>query len=200
MTVARESTATQDRELLTRVASGDRSALNELYLAYHARLRRFLTLLRLQQDSIDEVINDTFLVVWRKAKEFRNASQVSTWIIGIAYRTTIKELRRQRRYATWVSLDECTEGCVDSTAETETQDWLQQGLGSLSHDQQLALQLAYDVGYALEEIATLTLVPVGTVKTRLFHARNKLRRFLPLAGGDPAGHEELSRRHSQESF
>jgi RNA polymerase sigma-70 factor (ECF subfamily) len=185
MRVARASSATHDRELLTRVATGDRSALSELYLAYHPRLRRFLSLC-LQRDSIDEVINDTFLVVWRKSKEFRNASQVSTWIIGIAYRTAIREHRRQRRYATWMSLDECPESCVDSTSQTETWDWLRQGIGSLSRDQQLALQLAYGVGYAVEEIAALTFVPVGTVKTRLFHARNKLRRFLPGIGGDPA--------------
>ena len=55
----------------------------------------------------------------------------------------------------WVSLDECTESCVDSTAQTETRDWLLKGLGSLSRDQQLALQLAYGVGYSAEEIAAL---------------------------------------------
>jgi RNA polymerase sigma-70 factor (ECF subfamily) len=184
MRVARASTAIHDRELLTRVATGDRAALNELYLGYYPRLRRFLSLC-LWRDSIDEVINDTFMVVWRKARDFRNASQVSTWIIGIAYRTAMKEQRRQRRYATWMSLDECMESCVDSTAQTETWDWLRQGIESLSRDQRLALQLAYGAGYAVEEIAALTFVPVGTVKTRLFHARNKLRRFLPGIGGDP---------------
>jgi RNA polymerase sigma-70 factor, ECF subfamily len=184
MRVARTSTAARDRELLTRVASGDRSALDDLYLGYHPRLRRFLSLY-LRPDSIDEVINDTFMVVWRKAKDFRNASQVSTWIIGIAYRTAIREQRRQKRYATWSSLDECTESCVDSTVQTETRDWLRQGLGSLSRDQQLALLLSYGAGYAVDEIAALTFVPVGTVKTRLFHARNKLRRFLPVICGDP---------------
>ena len=182
MRVARTSTATRDRELLTRVASGDRSALTELYLGYHPRLRRFLSRC-LQPDSIDEAINDTFMVVWRKSKDFRNASQVSTWIIGIAYRTAIREQRRQRRYATWLSLDESTEHCVDSTVQSETQDWLRQGLGSLSRDQQVALLLSYVAGYAVDEIAALTFVPVGTVKTRLFHARNKLRRFLPVIGG-----------------
>ncbi len=166
----------RDRELLTRIASGDRAALNELYLGYHSRLGRFLSRC-LQRDSIDEVINDTFMVVWRKSKDFRNASQVSSWIIGIAYRTAIRERRRQKRNAGWVSLDECSERGVDSTAETEMRDWLQQGFGRLSREQQLVLQLAYRMGYALEEIATLTYVPLGTVKTRLFHARRKLRRF-----------------------
>jgi RNA polymerase sigma-70 factor, ECF subfamily len=197
MRVARASTATQDRELLTRVALGDRSALDDLYLGYHPRLRRFLSLY-LQPDSIDEVINDTFMVVWRKSKDFRNASQVSTWIIGIAYRTAIREQRRQRRYATWLSLDECTESCVDSTVQTETRDWLRQGLGSLSRDQQVALLLSYGAGYAVDEIAALTFVPVGTVKTRLFHARNKLRRFLPVIGGQhllaPEGESRCGQR------
>jgi RNA polymerase sigma-70 factor (ECF subfamily) len=173
----------RDRELVTRIASGDRSALNELYLGYHSRLGRFLSRC-LQRDSIEEVINDTFMVVWRKSKDFRNASQVSSWIIGIAYRTAIKERNRRKRYAGWVSLDECCDRGLDSTAETETRDWLQQGLERLSREQQLVLQLAYRMGYALEEIAALTFVPVGTVKTRLFHARRKLRTFLPVIGSD----------------
>lgn len=198
MTVVRAvSTATRDRELLTRVASGDRSALHELYLGYRPRLGRFLSHC-LQRDSIDEVINDTFTVVWRKSKDFRNASQVSSWIIGIAYRIALKEWRRKKRYATWVSLDECTECSVDSAAEIEARDWLQQGLGKISRDQKLALQLAYGMGYAVEEIAALTFVPVGTVKTRLFHARRKLRRCLPVIGTDPVVARIGERQHPRQ--
>ena len=174
------STATQDRELLSRVALGDRSALSELYHAYYSRLGRFLSR-SLERDSIDDVINDTFMVVWRRSKDFRNAAQVSSWIIGIAYRTALKQGDRRRRHATWVSLDECTE-CIDPTAETETRDWLDQGLARLPRELQLTLLLAYHMGYPLEEIAVITAVPVGTVKTRLFHARRKLRRFLPVIG------------------
>ena len=64
------------------------------------------------------------MVVWQSAKDFRNASQVSTWIIGIAYRTALKSLRRQKNHTAARSLDDCPEQTTDPTSETEMQDWL----------------------------------------------------------------------------
>ena len=76
-----------------RIAHGDRAAFKELYLLYHRRLARFLTRLTTRYDVAEEVINDTFWVVWQRAADFRGASQVSTWIMGIAYRRGLKTLR-----------------------------------------------------------------------------------------------------------
>src|SRR5712692_5557650 len=61
-------------ELIARIADGDRRAFEELYNLYHRRLARFLTRLTKRYDIAEEVINDTFLVVWRKAREFRGDS------------------------------------------------------------------------------------------------------------------------------
>jgi len=66
--------------------NGDRKAFEELYNLYHRRMARFLTRLTHRYDLAEEVINDTFWVVWRKARDFRGDSQPSTWILGIAYR------------------------------------------------------------------------------------------------------------------
>ncbi len=63
------------------------------------------------------------------------------------------------------------------------QDWLTQGLEQLSAEQRLTLELAYHMGHSLEEIAAITDAPVGTVKARMFHAREKLRHYLPALGG-----------------
>ena len=192
MRVARTSTAIQDRELLTRVATGDRSALNELYLGYHPRLRRFLSLC-LQQDSIDEVINDTFMVVWRNANDFRWASAVSSWIFGIAQRTALKAIRRQKKHSVAGSFDECQEQTVDPALETEVQDWVMHGLNRLPYEQRLTLELACHMGHSVLEIAKMTGAPVGTVKARMFHARLKLRQHLPTLGG--ASSELSTREH-----
>ncbi len=73
-------------DLVARVAEGDRRAFEELYHLYHRRMARFLTRLTHRYDLAEEVINDTFWVVWRKARDFRGDSQPSTWILGIAYR------------------------------------------------------------------------------------------------------------------
>ena len=192
MTVtAKISTREHDNDLLVAVAAGNRQALEELYLSYHRRLARFLSRFTQRYENVEEIINDTFMVVWQSAKDFRYASQVSTWIIGIAYRTALKSLRRQKNHAAARSLDEYPEQTIDPTFETEVQDWLKHGLNRLPVEQRLTLELAYHMGHSLEEIAAITECPVGTVKARMFHAREKLRQYLPTLSG---GASELSAR------
>jgi RNA polymerase sigma-70 factor (ECF subfamily) len=180
---AKISAKEQDNALLVAVAAGDRRALEELYLGYHRRLARFLSRFTPRYENVEEIINDTFMVVWQSAKDFRYASQVSTWIIGIAYRTALKSVRRQKNHSSARSLDDCPEQTIDPTSDTEVQDWLRHGLNQLSAEQRLTLELAYQMGHSLEEIAAITDCPVGTVKARMFHAREKLRQYLPTLGG-----------------
>jgi RNA polymerase sigma-70 factor, ECF subfamily len=173
----------RERELLARVATGDRQALEELYLGYHRRLARFLSRITPRYENVEEVINDTFMVVWQGAKNFRSASQVSTWIFGIAYRTALKSLRRQKNHTATLSSEEHPGQITDPVLETEVQDWLTHGLKRLPFEQRLTLELAYQLGHSLEEIAAITDAPVGTVKARMFHAREKLRQYLPVLDG-----------------
>src|ERR1700722_12015458 len=84
----------RERELIFRVAGGDRDAFRDLYVHYHRRLARFLTRLTRRQEDAEEIINDTLWIVWQRAAEFRDASQVSTWIMGIAYRRALNVIRR----------------------------------------------------------------------------------------------------------
>ncbi|HME37890.1 MAG TPA: sigma-70 family RNA polymerase sigma factor [Steroidobacteraceae bacterium] len=192
MTVAAKNSAREhDSELLVAVAAGNRQALEELYLGYHRRLARFLSRFTPRYENVEEIINDTFLAVWQSAKDFRHASQVSTWIIGIAYRTALKSLRRQKHHTAAGSLDDYPEQTVDPTSETEVQDWLRHGLNQLPVEQRLTLELAYHMGHSLEEIAAITECPVGTVKARMFHAREKLRHYLPNLSG--AAHDSPAR-------
>ena len=188
---AKNSPKERDNELLLGVAAGNRQALEELYLSYHRRLARFLSRFTPRYENVEEIINDTFMVVWQSAKDFRYASQVSTWIIGIAYRTALKSLRRQKNHTAARSLDDYPEQTVDPTFETEVQDWLKHGLDRLPIEQRLTLELAYHMGHSLEEIAAITDCPVGTVKARMFHAREKLRQSLPALSGSAS---ELSVR------
>jgi RNA polymerase sigma-70 factor (ECF subfamily) len=185
--VVKNSAKERDNELLVAVAAGDRLALEELYLNYHRRLARFLSRFTPRYENVEEIINDTFMVVWQCAKDFRYASQVSTWIIGIAYRTALKSVRRQKNHTAARSLDEYPEQTVDPTLDTEVQDWLKHGLNQLPAEQRLTLELAYQMGHSLEEIAAITQCPVGTVKARMFHAREKLRLYLPNLGGTSGG-------------
>lgn len=179
---AKVSAKEHDGALLAAVAAGNRRALEDLYVGYHRRLARFLSRFTPRYENIEEIINDTFMVVWQNAKDFRNASQVSTWIIGIAYRTALKSIRRQKNHSGTHSLDDYPEQAIDPTSDTEVKDWLKHGLDRLSDEHRLTLELAYHMGHSLEEVAAITGCPVGTVKARMFHAREKLRQCLPNLG------------------
>jgi RNA polymerase sigma-70 factor (ECF subfamily) len=178
-----KTTKESDFDRLLAIAAGNRSAFEELYLAYHRRLARFLFRFTPRYENVEEIINDTFMTVWQSAKDFRNASRVSTWIFGIAYHTALKSIRRQRHHAAALSLDDYPEQTTDPGAQTEVQDWLAHGLNRLPLDQRMTLELAYHMGHSLEEIAAITDTPVGTVKARMYHARRKLREHLPALDG-----------------
>jgi RNA polymerase sigma-70 factor (ECF subfamily) len=176
---ARESRRESDSELLTAVAAGNRRALEDLYFGYQRPLARFLSRFTQCRENIEEIINDTFMVVWRNADAFRWESQVSSWIFGIAHRTALKSIRRQKSHSGARSLDERVQ-TVDPVQEVELRDWLMHGLNRLPDEQRLTLELAYRMGYSLLEIADITEAPIGTVKARMFLARQKLRQHLPL--------------------
>lgn len=174
----------QELALLRRVAQHDRQALETLYAGYYRRLGRFLARLTQRQDLIDEAINDTFWVVWQKAGEFRGSSLVSTWIMGIAYRCTLKSFRRRGSLpAEPLSADWEDTTSPELQAEQELRDWVGQGLRHLPPEQRATLELAYYLGHSCEEIAGIMDCSVGTVKARMFHARVKLRNLLPALGG-----------------
>ena len=178
----------RDLELLGRIARGDRPAFEAFYRDYHGRLTRFLSRLTSQRPLIEEVVNDTLWTVWRSATTFRGSSQVSTWVMGIAWRCGLKALRRSGAEVLEPAPEHAGSLVSQPFVEHETRDWIRKGLRQLPAEQRAALELAYYFGHSLQEIAEIMGCPVGTVKGRLFHARIKLRNLLPALGG--AGPEE----------
>src|ERR1700761_4184942 len=179
------ASAAREKELIAKIAKADRRAFEELYHLYHRRLARFLTRLTRRYDVAEEVINDTFWIVWKKAGDFRGESQPSTWILGIAYRRARNAFRSSARAGSAENLDALLEPPTsDEPMRTEElRDWLVQALVQLPVEQRLAVELCYELGYSCEEIAEIMSCPVNTVKTRLFHARAKLQKLLPALGG-----------------
>jgi RNA polymerase sigma-70 factor (ECF subfamily) len=171
-----------DRELLARIVARDRAALEALYCAYYHRLGRFLARQTQHSDLADEIINDTFWVVWEKARDFRGGSLVSTWIMGITYRCMLKLLRRMRSASPAPSAEIDIEQLPtedEPLAAHELSDWVRHGLQRLPTEQRLTMEFAYFLGHSCEEIAAIMDCPVNTVKGRMFQARIKLRNLLP---------------------
>ena len=173
-----------DRALLDRVVARDGAAFRELYIYYHRRLARFLMLLTPRYELVEEVINDTLWVVWNKAGEFRGDSRVSTWIMGIAYRRALKSLQAGNiTAADTVSVDDQHLQAPDDLGVAEMSEWILSGMQHLPVEQRLVMEFAYGYGHSCEEIALIMNCPINTVKTRLFHAREKMRHLLPQLAG-----------------
>src|SRR5262245_66535325 len=99
-----------------------------------------------RREDIEEVINDTFWVVWTKASEFRGASQLSTWIIGIAYRRALNALRRARlRPVADEPFDEDSVSVSSSEDEEGNHQWLAIGLGRLARGRRVWMEEVYSV-------------------------------------------------------
>jgi RNA polymerase sigma-70 factor, ECF subfamily len=179
-----------DVALLQRVKLRDAKALHELYIKYFHRLLRFVYRITGQLDVAQEVINDVMLVVWRDGASFEGRSSVSTWIMGIAYRLGLKRYERARRWSqrfAGADFDAAAERLAaerELTQEAELEDLLEQGLSLLTPEHRAVVELTYFFGCSYEEIAAIVGCPVNTVKTRMFHARAKLRKILPAIGKD----------------
>ena len=192
--------AARETDLIARIAEGDRKAFEELYHLYHRRLARFLTRLTRRYDVAEEVVNDTFWVVWRKARSFRGDSQPSTWILGIAYRKARNAFRSSARLAEKnLQLEQLPHTDEEPASTEELRDWLGRALAELPVEQRLAVELCYELGHSCEEIAAIMDCPVNTVKTRLFHARGKLQRLLPQLATPIAAAADGSARGSVSS-
>jgi RNA polymerase sigma-70 factor (ECF subfamily) len=185
-TTSRMRNDERERLLLARVAKQDRSAFEELYVGYHRRLTRFLMRLAPRYDIAEEVINDTFWIVWQKAADFRGGSQVSTWIMGIAYRRALKALRTLKPEVEMqpIAAVSATLLVEDPNDANTTKSWVFDALSHLPLEQRMAIELAYYLGHSCEEIGAIMQCPVSTVKARMFHARQKLKQLLPQLAGE----------------
>ena len=162
--------------LLRRVADQHRPSFEELFGAYHSRIFKFVFRLTRSYGAADELANDVLLTVWKSAGKFRGESKVSTWIFGIAYRQSLRHLGK-RKLETVTLLDHDVPG-NDANRDFERQDWVQQGIQKLPPKQRLTVMLVYYLGLSCEETAAATDAPISTVKTRMFHARRKMRDYL----------------------
>lgn len=171
----------EDLRLAARVCRRDLKAFEALYRSYQPRLARFLMNITRRPQLVEEVLDDTMMVLWDRPDSFSGRSKLSTWLFTIAWRKAMKALRKQDEPIE----DFLTEARVSADRSPEqvagdhrVHDTLIGALASLSPEQRAVVDLTYfhEIGY--REIAQIMNCPVDTVKTRMFHARRYLRREL----------------------
>lgn len=169
-------------QLLQHIALGERQALAELYARYQRQVFAYLLQLTPDRGVAEEILQDTFVAVWKNASTFEGKSSVHTWILAIARRQAHNTLRQ--RTLSFVAEEEL-EALPSKDLEPEAallasthRESLITAFHRLAPHHREVLVLTFIEELSQQEIAQLLHIPVGTVKSRLSNARRQLREHL----------------------
>ncbi|MGH7655741.1 MAG: sigma-70 family RNA polymerase sigma factor [Gemmatimonadaceae bacterium] len=181
-----------DADLVARMHAGDEQALATLYDRWEFAVRAAVLRIVDRPMDAEEVVEDVFWQAWRAAGRFDGArGSVSTWLQTIARSRALDRVRRTGRLVE-VELgdDDGASGMEapapspdDSLVDAERSAIIRRALHELPTEQRRALELAYYEGFSQSDIARHTGIPLGTVKTRMRLALQKLRESLAGLGG-----------------
>jgi RNA polymerase sigma factor (sigma-70 family) len=171
--------------LIGRVADGDREAFQRLFEHFAPRVKGLMLKTGASNDDAEEIAQETLLAVWRKAALFDPfTTGAAAWIYTIARNLRIDAVRRAARTGTVdneAELDylvDPSESADDVMARDDEAVRIAKALSSLSEEQSMAIRLSFIEGRPHPEIATTLGIPLGTVKSRIRLAMNRLRALL----------------------
>ncbi len=189
-----ETGAPTEQELIWFCQQGDRACFRLLYQRYQQRVRS--TLYQLCGSApLDDLVQEVFLKAWKGLPQLRTAKYFSTWLYRISWNVATDQRRKLARGQEKTSLNEkywekeqLSSGKLADVQDTPDlmhlhyQDIVHRGLNNLSFDHRAVLVLHDLEDLPQKQVAEILNVPVGTVKSRLFHARNSLKKFLEQQG------------------
>jgi RNA polymerase sigma factor (sigma-70 family) len=174
-----------DVELVAQLTAGDQQALGLLYDRYATRAYSLAQRICCEAGLADEAVQNAFLLVWQAPSRYDpRAGSFATWLMAVVHHKSVDLVRREqvRSRAALACADEKEwlppQGADVAVLATERAERVQAALRQLPVEQRRALTLAYFGGYTQREINELTAVPLGTVKSRVFTALERLRIML----------------------
>jgi RNA polymerase sigma-70 factor (ECF subfamily) len=174
----------ESRLWLAEIARGREAALERFYRHYHAQVFQFARRLVGNDADAAELTNETMMEVWRAAARYAGESRVRTWLFGIVNHRAIDLLRRRRRRHEHA--DELND-VADETAACNLSDVIggaqdarhvRTCVQQLPERQKAVVHLAFFEELSYPEVAQVLDVPIGTIKTRVMHAKQRLQHCL----------------------
>lgn len=169
-----------DEELIRALAAADHTALRELFDRHApwvaARLRR-----QLPVDAVEDVLQETFIAVWRSAHRYQSTGAVGAWIWGIARRQAASWLRTHGRPEPVLESGSAEDAATTAIQRVDLQQALAR-LGPDGNEQRELVRLVFVEDRAVAEVARILDIPEGTVKSRVHRVRRRLRAYL--SGGE----------------
>ncbi len=191
---ATDQSTNSDIELVLQCQQGNQHSFRQLYRRYQQRVRSTLYQL-CGAEALDDLVQEVFLRAWKGLPQLRQAAQFSTWLYRICWNVASDQRRQFAQQRSFNSkLKAGTEflpqqGSQSSHApdlmHLHYQDLIQRGLQQLSFDHRAVLVLHDLEDLPQKEVAQILGIAVGTVKSRLFHARTALRQYIQQQGEMP---------------
>jgi RNA polymerase sigma-70 factor, ECF subfamily len=183
LTGAVSSTAEQDDlQLIAASKGGDQDAFAQLVQRYQRRVFNLVYRMLQQYEEANETTQETFLAAWQGLPAFRGDARFATWLYRIAYNCSLKQLEQRKRDK---ALQVALEAEQDNTKLTDTemdvrdrQALVREHLSHLPAKYRIVLILRHLQDMTYEEMAEILTMPIGTIKTHLFRARNLLKERL----------------------
>jgi len=185
--MASTCTEQDDAKLVTASQAGDQDAFAQLVQRHQRRVFNLVFRMLQQYEEANEVTQEAFLAAWQGLPSFRGDARFSTWLYRIAYNCSLKQLeQRKRDKALQVAMQEehlleYTSSDERANAELEARDsqaLVHEHLSLLPAKYRIVLVLRHLQEMTYEEMAEILTVPIGTIKTHLFRARNLLKEHL----------------------
>lgn len=174
--------AVEDATLLGRVGNGDEAALEAVYERYGGACYRLARRILDETQLAEDVVQQVFLALWQGSGYDPARGAVSTWLLSVTHHKAVDMLRREagrrKRLAGDQALIErqiAGPGPAEQAWATMRAERTREALRALTAEHREVLLLAYYGGYTQREIAEMTGLPLGTVKSRTLNAMNKLR-------------------------
>jgi RNA polymerase sigma-70 factor, ECF subfamily len=181
------ATEQDDLQLVTASKSGDQDAFAQLVQRYQRHVFNLVYRMLQQYEEANEITQETFLAAWQGLPAFRGDARFSTWLYRIAYNCCLKQLEQRKRdkaLQAALQAEQALEGAnKDKRPDVELdardrQALIREHLSHLPAKYRIVLILRHLQDKTYEEMAEILTIPIGTIKTHLFRARNLLKERL----------------------
>jgi RNA polymerase sigma-70 factor (ECF subfamily) len=171
-----------EHELVQRIAAGDQNALVELYRAYESRVYAYALKKVNDPHAAADILNEVMMAAWIGAARFKGKAKVSTWLLGIAHHKMVDYVRKQIRHEaeelhTEIE-DENTMTSLEIVASAENMEGVKSCMKKLSAEHSEVVHLSFFEDLSYGEISNIIGRPEGTIKTRMYHAKQALKKCL----------------------
>lgn len=170
-----------DFTLVQRFIEGDESVFNQLVIRHKERVRNIIYITVNNPDCIDDIAQDVFVKVYKNLHHFRFESQFSTWIYRITInkcRDHLRKIKLRRIFIPILDSFDKADKFKNETEETNTSEIVRNEISKLPEKLKIPLLLKDIEGFSYQEIAESVQCEIGTVKSRIFRAREKLKKTL----------------------